>query len=207
YDAHQNHEPEAAMVPAAPKIQPAVTLNPILANGLSSQFYQNNRKLSEVTAESLVVQPRKFALFNIRNVNELKIENVLLNDYFYPGEDYRFQSSLNGLAQEIAEIKQNPKNKEKDIFLNGVGYISMTVINRFHWNIFFQGAKKIELVARKVVFKGRDVQFFDAQIRLIKRNRTIESKMVKLDLKRKLFLIPDYQGIRNYRISLISNIL
>ena len=115
---------------------------------------ENNLVTNVFKGDSLVVNPRRVGLFNVRNVNEITVSNARYDVYFHRGEEIALNpfSSIQG-----ALSFQGSDDDPDSISLPAeFGVITRQVVNNLVQNIYHDKSLDMVISSRKVYVDNKD---------------------------------------------------
>lgn len=147
-----------------------------------------NRIVRVLQAQQLVIQPRRFMVFNIKSVNEAILQNAHFETHFYekavmhaPLIDY----------QEILPFSEGSRGNKHH---NGsvVGLVTRSIAKGVRFDIFYEEERSIVLAAEYGLMekKKSEAEFINAILRDSRSDRLIRSSRILWNEKRKVFVIP-----------------
>jgi len=139
-----------------------------------------DRLVHVLQAKQLVIQPRRFMVFNIKSINEAVLQNARLETHFYP----------ESAKQSVMPFGQSTRGTRHTG--SAVGLVTRLIANRIRIDIFRGDMQAIVLAANYglVEKKNSEAEFINAILKDSRSDRVIRSSRILWDEKRRLFVIP-----------------
>ncbi|MGD2073490.1 MAG: hypothetical protein PVI91_06620 [Gammaproteobacteria bacterium] len=159
---------------------------PLLIKEFRYTGQDQNRLVHVLEARELVVQPRRFAVFNIKSINEAVLRAAHFEVHFY--EDGIENTPLFDY-QEVQPFTEGSHKRRNGSL---IGLVTRVIANGVRYDIFRNEKRKMVLVAEHGVMEKRKsgVEFFHAVIKDSGSDRFIRSRKILWNEHRKVFVIP-----------------
>lgn len=173
--------------PEAQKENGRIKRMPLQISEFRYTSQDQDRLVHVLQAKQLVIQPRRFMVFNIKSINEAVLQNARLETHFYP--ESAKQSSLFDF-QEVMPFGQSTRGTRHTG--SAVGLVTRLIANRIRVDIFRGDRQAIVLAANYglVEKKNSEAEFINAILKDSRSDRVIRSSRILWDEKRRLFVIP-----------------
>ena len=114
---------------------------------------ENNLVINVFKGDSLVVNPRRVGLFNVKNVNEITVSNARYDVYFHRGEEI----ALNPFSTIQGALSFQDSDDPNSISLPAeFGVITRQVVNNLVQNIYHDKSLDMVISSRKVYVDNKD---------------------------------------------------
>jgi hypothetical protein len=146
-----------------------------------------DRLVHVLQAKQLVIQPRRFMVFNIKSINEAVLQNARLETHFYP-ESAKHSSLFD--FQEVMPFGQRTRGTRHTG--SAFGVVTRLIANRIRVDIFRGDIQAIVLAANYglVEKKKSKAEFINAILKDSRSDRVIRSSRILWNEKRMMFVIP-----------------
>ena len=146
-----------------------------------------NRLVHVLQAKRLVIQPRRFMVFNIKSVNEAVLDNARLEVHLYKDAMTR-----NTLSDYEKVLPFNGKKRGNHRHGAVVGMVTRLVANGVRVDIFRDQIPAMILAAEYGLMekKKSEAEFINAILKDSRSDQVIRSGRILWHEKRKLFVIP-----------------
>jgi len=116
--------------------------------------YENNLVTNVIKGDSLVVNPRRVGLFNVKNVNEITVSNARYDVYFHRGEEI----ALNPFStiQGALSFQDSDDDPDSISLPAEFGVITRQVVNDLEQNIYHDKSLDMVISSRKVYVDNKD---------------------------------------------------
>ncbi len=161
---------------------------PLKITGLVYSAQNEHGVVHALQADQLLIKPRKFRLFNIRNVNEAVLNNARFETRFYAdttSEQHLFDYEA---VLPVGDDEGDSRYRSR----SGYGLVTRLVANRVKFDIFHSEQKSMTLTAALGLLenKKREAEFLNATLRDMRSARRISSRKIIWDAKNSVFVIP-----------------
>lgn len=160
---------------------------PLQIQDFSYTSQDENRIVQALQAEQLLIQPRRFMVFNIKSVNEAILQNARFEAHFY--EETATHTPLFDY-QEVLPFNKGTRDK----YRNGpvVGLVTRLIAKGVRLDIFREEMQAIVLVAEYGLVEKQksEAEFINGIIKDGHSDTFIRSSRILWDDKRKVFVIP-----------------
>jgi len=161
---------------------------PLKITGLVYSAQNEYGVVHALQADQLLIKPRKFRLFNIRNVNEAVLNNARFETRFYA--DTTSEQPLFDYAAvlPVGDDEGGSSHRSR----SGFGLVTRLVANRVKFDIFRSEQKSMTLTAALGLLekKKREAEFLNATLSDMRSARRISSRKIIWDAKNSVFVIP-----------------
>jgi len=147
-----------------------------------------NRIVHALQAEQLVIQPRRFRVFNIKSVNEAVLQNAHFESYSY--KKTAMHTPLLEY-QKVIPFSKGARGRHRNGSVTGL--VTRLIAKGVRFDIFRDGRQSIALTAEYglVEKKRSEAEFVNGIIKDSRSDRVIRSSRILWKEKRKVFVIPD----------------
>ena len=162
---------------------------PLKITGLVYSAQNERGVVYALQADQLLIKPRKFRLFNIRNVNEAVLDNARFETRFYA--DTTSEQRLFDY-EAVLPVGDDDSDSDRHRSRSGYGLVTRLVANRVKFDIFRSEQKSMTLTAALGLLenKKREAEFLNATLRDMRSARRISSRKIIWDAKNSVFVIP-----------------
>jgi hypothetical protein len=168
------------------------SLNPISIQGMKFQSAKDGRIVARGVAKELKVNPRKFFVFNIKSLNELTLNQVIIE--FYKKEGEPFGIDLGDIMDKFSSGGSGKSSPTKrHIFgATNTGLITRSVINKLILKIYDKN--KLSLIIKAPTaylnFKKGEIIFHNAIVEDIGSKEIINSRKILFKSGENVFRVP-----------------
>jgi len=190
--------PAPAITPEPPKIKNVKF--PMSIKGIDAGTFRKGKKILRLRTDFLMVNPRRFPLFQIRTLNEVTLHNTKIENFL--GEnlslvDVGFLSFFESLLQLGSKNKSTTaddkviKTANRSRF-TGMGIITRGVIIKLNWHIYKEGKPYFLVTAQKayIDFNKKKTELHMGRLENFVTKEVYKSKLIIWDNKKKYFYIP-----------------
>ncbi|GMQ87571.1 MAG: hypothetical protein BMS9Abin08_0775 [Gammaproteobacteria bacterium] len=161
---------------------------PLKITGLVYSAQNERGVVHALQADQLLIKPRKFSLFNIRNVNEAVLNNARFETRFYADTTSEQRLFDYEAVLPVGDDEGDSRHRSR----SGYGLVTRLVANRVKFDIFRSEQKSMTLTAALGLLenKKRKAEFLNATLRDMRSARRISSRKIIWDAENRVFVVP-----------------
>jgi len=160
---------------------------PLRITGVDFKSFDDTRFKVRIKADEIKINPRKFLIFNIREVNELTITNANLEVYLQPETENPkpYLLTENNIPENIYPKKNKARAK-------GFGMVTRGVVKNIVVKMFNDQKPLlvIKATSANIDFKKKEVKLKEAQVEHIPSGKHISASTILWDEQKECFKIP-----------------
>ena len=167
-------------------------INPLTVRGLNLHIFQGDHVI-RIKADDFKVSPREFYIFNVKQLNEIELNNVTVE--FNIDENKPADKNLTYIRQIFSSPVDGGLSSTETLIAESIntGLITRGVYNNVVLKIYSNHSVLLAIKAEKAdtEFKENKINFHNAIIEDIRTNEIVRSRLAILKKNTDHFYIPD----------------